>query len=194
MSLIFLDTETTGFSKNGFPKQPDQARVCQIAMLLTDAEGKSLGEFSALIKPEGWQIQESAAAVHGFTNEQCEQYGVSAKAIYNLYLKWAEMATKIIAHNVKFDQRMMEIEAAYNDMPQSNKQWYCTMEASAPIVNIPSTAKMLAAGFNKPKSPKLEEALQFLCGRGLGDTAHDAMYDVKACRDIYFELKKRNAI
>ncbi len=191
MSLLFLDSETGGFPKNGFPKQEGQARVCQIAMLLTDAEGASLAEFSCLIKPDGWKIEASAAAVHGFTDEKCEQYGVSAKGAYTFFYQMSKIATKIIAHNSKFDSRMMEIEAAYNDMPQSNKQWFCTMEASAPILNIPSTAKMISAGFNKPKAPKLEEALQFLCGRGLGDTAHDAMYDVKACRDIYFELKKR---
>lgn len=193
MSLIFIDTETTRLFKGGLAKQPDQARVCQIAMLLTDPDGKSLGEFSALIKPEGWQIDPRAQAIHGFTNEQCERYGVAAKAVYSLYLKWVEMATRIIAHNSKFDCRMMEIEAAYCDMAHTNKQWCCTMEASAPIVNIPATDKMVSAGFNKPKAPKLEESLQFLCKRGLGDTAHDAMYDVKACRDIYFELKKRGA-
>lgn len=191
MSLIFLDCETTGFSKSGLPKQEGQARVCQIAMLLTDDQGNSLAEFSSLIKPDGWQIHEGAAAVHGFTDEKCEKYGVSARAAYNFYMRMVEISTKIVAHNSKFDSRMMEIEAAYCDMPHTNKQWYCTMEASALIVNLPPTEKMLMAGYNKPKPPKLEEALQFLCGRGLGDTAHDAMYDVKACRDIYFELRKR---
>lgn len=194
MSLIFLDCETTGFSKPGLARQQDQARVCQIAILMTDDDGNSLAEFSCLIKPDNWQIQEKAAAVHGFTNEKCEKYGVSARGAYTFFYTLSKVATKIIAHNVKFDSRMMEIEAAYCDMPHTNKQWYCTMESSAPIVNIPSTAKMIAAGFNKPKPPKLEEALQFFCGRGLGDTAHDAMYDVKACRDIYFELKKRNVV
>ena len=191
MTLLFLDCETSGFPKPNAHKQEGQARVCQIAMLMTDDEGVSLAEFSCLIKPDGWQIHEKAAAVHGFTDEKCEQYGVSAIGAYTFFYQMSKKATKIIAHNSKFDSRMMEIEAAYCNMPNNNRQWYCTMEASAPIVNIPATEKMLTYGFTKPKPPKLEEALQFLCGRELGDTAHDAMYDVKACRDIYFELKKR---
>ena len=192
MPLIFLDTETTNFPKKyGELKQSGQARVCQIAMLLTDDEGNSLAEYSSLIKPDGWQIEAKAAEVHGFTNEKCEQYGVSAIGVYTFFYRMAKIADKIIAHNIEFDRKMMEIEAAYVGHPSANKPWFCTMEASSPILNLSPTEKMVAAGFNKPKVPKLEEALQFLCGRGLGNTAHDAMYDVKACRDIYFELKKR---
>ena len=68
------------------------------------------------------------------------------------------------------------------------KPLFCTMEAAAPIVNLPPTERMLAAGFNKPKAPKLEEAIRFFFDESL-DGAHDAMVDVIACRRIYFHLK-----
>lgn len=191
MAYLFIDTETTSFPKKyGDIKQDGQARVTQIAMLLTDGNGRSMAEYSTLIKPDGWVINEEAAKVTGFSNELCELWGVSCKAAFNFYLRMAGIATKIIAHNIEFDRKMMQIEAAYCEQAFPQNDWFCTMHSTAPLVNIPPTEKMIAAGFNKPKDPKLEESLQFMCGRSLGDTAHDAMYDVKACRDIYFELLK----
>jgi len=67
------------------------------------------------------------------------------------------------------------------------------MTAAAPIVNIPPTPKMLAAGFNKPKSPKLEECIKHFFGEELPG-AHDAMIDVIACRRIYFHMKSSGLI
>jgi DNA polymerase III subunit epsilon len=69
------------------------------------------------------------------------------------------------------------------------KPLFCTMEASAPIVNLPPTERMVAAGFNKPKPPKLEECIKHFFKEDLKG-AHDAMIDVSACRRIYFELKR----
>ena len=54
---------------------------------------------------------------------------------------------------------------------------------------------MRAAGFNKPKSPKLEECIEHFFGEKLSG-AHDAMVDVGACKRVYFNLKalERQAI
>lgn len=194
MSLLFIDTETTDFpKKHGNLIQDGQARVCQIAMLLTDDTGKHLAEYSSLIKPDGWTIGKGASDTHGFTDDLCAKYGVSGKGAYVFYTRMVEMADIVVAHNVEFDHKLMEIEAAYCDRTHPLKKWFCTMEASSPICNLPPTQKMLDCGFDKPKNPKLEEALKILCDRELGDTAHDAMYDVKACRDIYFALLDKTA-
>lgn len=170
--FLFIDTETTGFAKNGELKQEGQARVCQIAMLLTDEKGKSLLEFSALIKPDGWTIGEGAGAIHGFTNELCEMFGLGGPTAAKLFRRMASMSQRIIAHNSDFDRRMMEIECAYHSVPAPDVPWHCTMKTNTHITN--------------GKWPKLEEALRHYCQRDLGEFAHDAMYDVKACRDIFF--------
>ena len=60
---------------------------------------------------------------------------------------------------------------------------------TTPICKMPPTPKMLAAGFDKFKMPKLIEAHQHLFGEGF-DKAHDAMADVMACKRIYFECKR----
>lgn len=191
MAKLIIDTETTGFPKKyGALIQDGQARVCQVAMLLTDDDGKSLAEFSCLIKPDRWEIHENAAKVHGFTNELCEQYGISAKSAYAFFTRMAKIADMIVAHNSEFDMKMMQIEAAYCEQDFPETPWYCTMIESSPILNLPPTEKMMACGFTKNKPPNLGEALKFMCDKELGSGAHNAMYDVAACRDIYFAVEK----
>lgn len=184
--FLFLDTETTGFSKNGNLIQPGQARVCQIAMLLTDGEGKSLNEFSSLIRPDGWVVGDGAKAVHGFSTEMCERFGINFKAMVSLYQRLASMATGIVAHNSEFDRKMMEIEEEYHT-PSYKKvitPWIDTMKPNTDIVKAPHKN-----GGNGYKWPTLEETLVFYTGRSLGNTAHNAMYDVQACRDIFFAMR-----
>ncbi len=187
-TFLFIDTETTGFKKSGPLIQEGQARVCQIAMLLTDSNGKSLAEFSALIKPDGWQIGEGAAKVHGFTNDLCEKYGINFKSAVAFYSRMVGMASQVIAHNSEFDRSMMEIEEEYSvnvatDIGfryTTSKQWFCTMKTNTHIKN--------------GKWPKLTEALQHYCGRASTENAHDAMYDVRDCRDIFFAMREKSLV
>lgn len=185
--FLFNDTETTGFpKKSGGVIQPGQARVCQIALLLTDGTGRSLCEFSSLIKPEGWEVSEGAAAVHGFSTAQCDLYGLSQNGVMQLYRSLASMAGVIVAHNSDFDKQMMGIEEAYYNSgrpPEKHmtvkNEWFCTMKPNTHVTG--------------GKWPKLNEALKHFTGRDLGDFAHDAMYDVKACRDIFFAMRQKKA-
>ena len=64
----------------------------------------------------------------------------------------------------------------------------CTAKLATPICKIPPTAKMVAAGFNKFKTPNLGEAYRHFTGNELVN-AHSAMADVMACRDVYFAIK-----
>ena len=99
-------------------------------------------------------------------------------------------ADLICAHNVAFDRSIMEVAIArYSGRTKVlTKPSYCTMKEATPILNLPPTEKMVKAGFNKPKPPKLEECMRYFFGEDLHD-AHDAMADVIACRRLYFILK-----
>ena len=188
---LFGDTETTGFAKKKLGLiQAGQARVCQQAMMLTDGDGRSLAEISHMIKPDNWAIGAEAGAIHGFTNDHCEKYGISSKSAYVIFAQMASKADYLVAHNAEFDRYMWEIEAAYHGMEFPKTPWLCTKELATPIMAIPPTEKMLQYAFtrDKFKSPNLEEAVQFFCNRSLGDGAHDAMFDVKGCKDVFFAI------
>lgn len=186
-TFCFIDFETTGFIKGGAVVTEGQGRACQVAMLLTDATGRSMAEYCTLIKPDGWTVGKEALAVHGFTNDICEKYGVNFKTAVGFYNFMAQKTDIFVAHNADFDRDFMDVEVAYYNAQSSipifipKKPWECTMKPNTNIVKAPK--KNGGAGF---KWPSLEETLQHFCGRGVGEYAHDAMYDVKACRDIFF--------
>ncbi|WP_336764340.1 3'-5' exonuclease [Asaia sp. VD9] len=190
MSILFFDTETTGLPNYGLPtNHEDQPHVVQLAAILTDERGKEQAQLSVIIKPDGWIIPEGAARVHGITTEKASRYGirevVAAGAMYDLCCA----ADTIVAHNIKFDRQIVGTMFA-----RAGRGWKlperqaCTMMNASPIVNLPPTERMIAAGYgDKPKAPSLAECIRHFYGEEL-DGAHDALVDVRACKRIYFEM------
>ena len=179
-TFLFLDTETTGFKKSGALIQEGQARVCQLALILTDADGGVITKFSSLIKPDGWKILEGAFKVHGITDEQCEKYGLPYKDVIGMvFLGLANNATVVVAHNEEFDRNMLDIEFAHATFPvmTSKYKWFCTMKSNT----------HLKGG----RWPKLSEAYRHYMDKELVD-AHDALVDAEACKDIFFAMKVKN--
>lgn len=187
---LFFDTETTGFpSANIDARDPKQGRICQLAALLTDKDGRSMAEFSTLIRPDGWAIGSGAQAVHGLTDGLCDRYGIPSDVAFSMFRLLAARAEMVIAHNLDFDIKMIAVEARahnYVDEYHWTENNFCTMKSTTDICRIP---KAKGNGF---KWPSLDEALQFFCGRPVGKDAHDAMIDTRACKDIFFALQDRN--
>lgn len=181
------DTETTGFKKAGPLKQDGQARIVQLAMLLCDEEGNHLSEFSTLIKPDGWTISSGAEAVHGISMEKCEAFGMPIITALKTIHEMMRGSDLVIFHNAAFDWNLFEIEYAYAGVELPKIERYCTMLASVDLCKLPGK-------YNSYKWPKLAEALPILCGRELGDGAHDAMIDTKGAKDLFFELKRRGHV
>jgi len=99
-------------------------------------------------------------------------------------------AKTIVAHNVLFDKKMMEIECAYyRNNPLPPTEWYCTQKNSKDICKIPPTDKMKAVGRFNHKEPSLAEAYKFLTGKDI-EGAHHAMVDVRACKEVFFHMKR----
>ena len=182
---LFGDTETTGFPTNNPARHEVQGRACQVAFLLTDNIGRSLAEFSCLIKPDGWKIGKGAEKIHGFTDAHCEKYGISSVGAFSFFSAISKCATTFVCHNMKFDWRIFEIEAeAHGKKMPKFKYKYCTMLESTDICKLPGQ-------YGNYKWPKLVEALPIICDRELGENAHDAMIDTKGCKDLFFALKER---
>jgi DNA polymerase-3 subunit epsilon len=192
MRTLFFDTETSTLPRESLhPSDPGQARLVQFAAILHDAERRERTSVSLLIDP-GYQIAPAAAEVHGIDNVSAGLYGISERAAVGVFMRLLNVADVVVGHNISFDFTMMNLAAtrAKAELPRP-KLCRCTMETSAPIVNLPPTERMIAAGFgDKPKNPKLSEALLALCGEELVG-AHDALNDVRACAKLYYALLDR---
>ena len=205
--ILLFDTETTGLPDWRKPAaDASQPAITQLAMILCTDEGREVASASMLVQPMGKQIQAEAAAITGITQDLAETCGTYPGAALYLWDRWMQMAHTIVAHNVKFDRLIIEASWATHSPLRNSKvpklcdrllvdgerKWFCTMDAASPLVNLPPTARMVAAGFNKPKPPKLSEAIKFFFDEDL-EGAHDALVDVRACARIFFHLRALEA-
>lgn len=190
---LAFDTETTGLPLFKEPSEhPGQPHIVQLAAVLVDLDSRrELASMDVIVKPEGWTIPAEVSAIHGITQEQALEVGIpESTALEMLLALWAQRTR--IAHNESFDARIVRI-ACMRHAPSFADSWKagkaeCTQLLSTPILNLPPTAKMKAAGFNKPKSANLGEAFEFFTGRKL-ENAHSAMADTRACLEVFHAVK-----
>lgn len=195
--ILFFDTETTGLPDLRQPmNHPCQPHLVQLACLLTEDDGTERASVNLIVNP-GIPIPPGAAAVHGITDDIADRAGIPPQIATSIWHRLAERADLIVAHNIKFDIAL--IEAAWarhvaSGLPEMDRRHgsrgrFCTMDAATPLVNLPPTERMVAAGFNKPKPPKLEECIRYFFKEELVG-AHDALVDVRACARLFFRLRE----
>jgi DNA polymerase-3 subunit epsilon len=199
--ILAFDCETTGLPIFKEPSDhPSQPHIVQFAALLIDPETQEeVRSVNLIVKPDGWIIPDEVAAIHGITTERALAVGTPEAEITRLYLEMAGTAVLRVAHNINFDARIMRIAMFRLGMTREEIEAieappkFCTMGAASKIVQLPPTARMAAAGFTKPKPPRLAECIQHFFGEAL-DGAHDALVDVRACARVYFHLKGLEAV
>lgn len=191
-AAIFFDTETTGLPPSwtagaGHPLQP---HIMQLGAILQDTDTKKvLMELNLLLKlPEGVIPHPQAAETHHITPEMCEQYGVKPKTALKMFDLMLQRADIVVAHNLKFDALMYEAGTLRYSLSMDNFRKCrasCTMMNSTMICKIPNQNR---GGF---KWPTLREAhTHFFPSIPWNEEgAHDAMFDVRECRDIYWALQ-----
>lgn len=194
--ILFFDTETTGFSHKHLPHDhPNQPHLVQLACVLTP-DGKDIrGAVNLIVRPEGrYQIPRGSVDVHGITTEKAEESGVTNSVAVAAFLSLRSRATKIVAHNLPFDESIMNTamsRAVGLKAPQLGSvpvQRDCTCELAEPVLKLPPTEKMIAAGFgHKFKKPNLGECVMGFFGEKL-EGAHSAMVDAYACMRVYFHI------
>ena len=191
---LFYDTETSGLPDYRTSLNAKwQPHIVQLAALLTDDAGNDLASVDLIVRPDGWRIPDNVAAIHGITEEKAAECGIPEKRAVEIFLALATIAGRRVAHNDPFDARIVSIAIArmyekvvagwWQDLPHE-----CTMKMASPIMQMEPTERMIAAGRNHHKNPRLSEAYEHLIGEELVG-AHDAMVDVRACKRIFFEMK-----
>lgn len=197
MTYLFFDTETTGLpNKRLSYVHTDQPHICQLAAIEVDSDRRTMTEINFLIRPDGWTIPEEASAIHGITQSSAERYGIKIEGALSIMRRLISRSSMVIAHNIEFDAWMLRRELAAVSDPAwdwGGGREFCTLKESQDIVKCPPTERMLKAGITGYKKPTLTETYRHFFGRDF-EGAHDAMADVRACRDVFFKLMDLDAV
>ncbi len=188
MKIIVFDCETTGLpKKKGVPVFiPDNwGRVVQLAYQVYNEQGDLLHEAERIVYPEGYTIPDEVAEIHRVTTERAIKEGIPIEEVLSGFAEYLKEPSILVAHNIMFDIQTVGAEfvrAGYPIIPLYNHIRRDTMTATTNLCRLPKKGN-----YRGYKSPKLSELYEFLFEKELKD-AHDALIDVQACADCYFEL------
>ena len=190
MNFLFFDCETTGKPKAynaSYEDVENWPRVTQLAWMLCNEAGEILLQHQSLITPDGWEIPEEEFFINNnMSTVRCQEHGQPINLILGMLMEAKQQAQFLVAHNLNFDHRVVWAEFIRAGIePKRGMSKICTMMKSTKYCNIP--------GARGPKWPKLEELYMHLFGKNF-DGAHDAMADVIALKDSFFELVARGVI
>lgn len=195
--ILFFDCETSGFIKKSLSfDDPEQAWLVQIGAILTN-EKETIDEIDYLIKANGREINYHAEQVHGFNVEKTESDGIDELIAAEQFGQLLSQADRIVCHNLMFDwQYVYQLMQRNMDDLSDNalaafyleRKSFCTMK-NKNVINFCG----LKNKNGRPKWPKLKELHEILFDKGF-DNAHDAMADIIATKDCYFELLERGII
>lgn len=192
--VLFFDTETTGRLPKHFNLDRDDKilpHLVQLSMITVSYEKDQYDVVNTndmIIKPNGWNIPEEAANIHGITNEHALKFGLPLETAVQIFDSILSISTGIVCHNTEYDTRIMGI-AYHRCGMQSNKIYSvrskCTMKSATNVCKLPGKY-----GF---KYPTLTETYKHFFKKEF-EGAHDSLNDVRACLDVYKSLKKIGAI
>jgi DNA polymerase III epsilon subunit-like protein len=187
---IFFDVETTGLPKRYNAPASDLdnwPRLVQLAYIIFDKQGNRILEENFIIKPEGFSISEESIAIHNITNERAKKEGSELIYVLDDFKKHISQATYLVAHNIAFDEKVIESEFIRNGITNilPDKTKICTMMSTINFCKIDWNQKY--------KWPKLEELYFILFGEKF-DNSHNALADIRATAKCFWKLVKLGEI
>lgn len=191
--LLYYDTETSGFVQPTLPPDhPTQPHLVQLGAILVNDAGDEIQTASLVVRPADYKIPKQASDVHGITTELARAIGLPLVTVLSVFYNMRAVAKEVVAFNADFDDLVMAAQSAkLQRTPRAGPTTFCCMRAAGPIMQLPPTARMRAAGFDKYKPPNLAEAHQFFCGEGFTG-AHGALADARACMRVHRALMERS--
>lgn len=184
---LFFDTETNGLPKNhneGPSNSDNWPRLVQLSWLLVDYSLEVISRKDYVVKPEGFNISDSSAEVHGITNDLAKERGTPLKVVVDKFIQDLDKSSILIGHNVEFDKKVLASELlrlGESDII-SSKPSFCTMKATIEYCGIPGPYGL--------KYPKLQDLYAKLFGEPFKG-AHKALSDAMATLKCYKELKSK---
>lgn len=189
--LLFFDAETTGIPRNPSASLSDGSnwpRLVQLAWAIYDGSGHRLSAEEHLIRPEGFEIPESATQLHGIGTLRARRKGRPVEEVLGKFLEAVALAVDgLVAHNITYDRSVVGAELCRLGCTEEAverlfgaRPLFCTMRASTARCRLPG-------GRGPHKYPTLEELHRILFGRG-ARSERSALAGAEACARCYFKL------
>lgn len=189
MFLIF-DTETTGLPKNYKGSIYDSENwpyIVQLSYILFDCtQNKIIRNVNDIIKVKN--IPASSTEIHQITQEISDTKGILIKEALNRFNKMAKQATRLIAHNIQFDKKLIIVESIRNKIASvfvNKPTLYCTMKTTIELCKI---EKEWSDGTKYYKYPTLSELHYYLFST-MPKGTHNAQNDILICLRCYYYLE-----
>lgn len=196
---LFIDTETTGLPLNNNLPYTDLKNwpyLVQVALIIEDDNYGILAKRNIILKPNGYTIPESATKIHGISNERAVKNGEDRDKVISFLDLALYKSDIIIGHNVSFDLNVIKSEiirtkGIENALFKKKKHIVIdTMKMGRNICKIPNLSFHTRLSLPN-KYPKLDELYYKLFNKHFNNQ-HDAMADVQAAYDCYYELKRKS--
>ena len=183
---LFLDTEVVGSVKTlDMPIEMSDfwPRIFQIGWIITDNKSHVIKEKNYLIKPIDFVIPNETAVVHGVTNDVAFKFGSNLKDVLLELYGDIQASIAIIGHNIEYDLKVLcaEFYRLNYMLVYNKKKTYDTMILGSYLAEMNN------------KWPKLQELYKALFGHSF-DGAHNAMMDVIATKDCFWEMVRLQKI
>lgn len=192
--ILFFDTETTGFYRfKEEPTSPLQPHLVQLACVGTDEVGAELFEYNQLIRPTSdYEIPPNM--IHGISQAEALESGIDGQEVACNFGYFLVNSEKLVCHNYGFDSKIMQTHLMRHGQDASilhQDKDYCTM------LGATNYCKLSGKIPGRWKWPKLVEAFEYFFPGEQVDfeaNAHDALFDVRMTKRIYFALMKREGV
>lgn len=196
---LFIDTETTGLPLNDklpYTNLDNWPHLVQVALIIEDENYGVLSKRNFILKPDEYSIPESSTRIHGISNERAVKDGEDRNKVLSFLDIVLYNSDIIIGHNVSFDlnvikSEIIRIKGMENALfLKKHHSVIDTMKIGMDICKLPNLS-FYSRRSQPYKYPKLDELYYKLFNKRF-DNQHDAMADVQATYDCYYELKKKS--
>jgi len=202
--ILIFDVETSGLIPKGEPALDLCPYILQLSFVVFNVETLTVEQkYNNYINvPSKVKILPEIEKLTGITRAKCNSGVVvveALNALYDAYMK----CSKIIAHNIDFDSKMVRVELARNPGRKTRhlcellnsgfelatkKERYCTMGNSIELCSIVVEAiDRKGQTYQYKKFPKLSELHQKLFGV-IPENLHDSMVDTMVCLKCYMKM------
>ena len=193
MKVVTFDVETTGLNPKHVSTR-DTYRfpyVVQLSWIVFDTGTNTLeAVYDYIIRlPQDMEIPDESTSIHGINTETMREKGVDIRNILEKFKKDVLSATVIVAHNIAFDKKILEVEFFRNGFKKSwnemRKKEFCTMKEGENMCNL--KMKSFYTGKMISKYPRLSELHQKLF-RKTPKNIHNSLIDILMCFRCYYKM------